>query len=164
EDAKQPCGDYSYKILTPDGKQYPVDKSTIKVESGVDLAIVKFRASNQNYQVATLANYNPNDYEYMFTGGYPKLEDNYSPWRLTMGQIYEKEQGLLEVKESDFQSDSSGKLQSASSLTGGYELVYTSITYGGMSGGPVLDSLGRVIGIHGRAEGEVALDEKQGYR
>ncbi|NJM73616.1 MAG: tetratricopeptide repeat protein, partial [Scytonema sp. RU_4_4] len=154
EDAKQPCGDYSYKILAPDGKQYPVDKSTIEVESGVDLAIVKFTASNQNYQVATLANYNPNTANYIFTAGYPKLGDNYSPWRLTMGQIFERERGLLTVKESDFQSDNSGKLQSASSLTGGYELVYTSITYGGMSGGAVLDSLGRVIGIHGRAEAE----------
>ncbi|MBW4636157.1 MAG: tetratricopeptide repeat protein, partial [Iphinoe sp. HA4291-MV1] len=162
ENAKQPCGDYSYQILAPDGKQYPVDKSTIKVESGVDLAVVKFRASNQNYQVATLANYNPNDYEYIFTAGYPKLEDNYSPWRLTMGRTFNKEQGLLQSTQSDFQSDSSSKLQSASSLTGGYELVYTSITYGGMSGGAVLDSLGRVIGIHGRAEGEVALDEKTG--
>ncbi|MFM5961315.1 MAG: tetratricopeptide repeat protein, partial [Dolichospermum sp.] len=35
-----------------------------------------------------------------------------------------------------------------------YELVYSSITFGGMSGGPVLDSQGRVIGIHGRTEGE----------
>ncbi|MFM6863891.1 MAG: hypothetical protein ACKPKG_25120, partial [Dolichospermum sp.] len=29
---------------------------------------------------------------------------------------------------------------------------------GGMSGGPVLDSQGRVIGIHGRTEGEAAID------
>ncbi|MHC5829913.1 MAG: trypsin-like peptidase domain-containing protein, partial [Nostoc sp.] len=49
-----------------------------------------------------------------------------------------------------------------SSLTGGYELVYTSITYGGMSGGPVLDSQGRVIGIHALAEGEQVSDEKTG--
>ncbi|BAY37673.1 tetratricopeptide repeat protein [Nostoc sp. NIES-2111] len=159
EDATKPCGNYSYQILAPDGKQYPVDKSTIKTQEGVDLGIVKFTAPNQNYQVATLANYNPNTDDYMFTAGYPK-EGNSSPWRLTMGRIFEKEQGLLQSRQSDFQTNISGRLQSASSLTGGYELVYTSITYGGMSGGAVLDSSGRVIGIHGRAEGEQAFDEK----
>ncbi|MBD2212788.1 serine protease [Nostoc linckia FACHB-104] len=163
EDATKPCGNYNYQILAPDGKQYPVEKSTIKTEEGVDLGVVKFTALNQNYQVATLANYNPNDYDYMLTAGYPKL-GNSSPWRLTMGQIFEKEQGLVVSRQSDFQTDSSSQLQTASSLTGGYELVYTSITHGGMSGGPVLDSMGRVIGIHGRAEGEQAFDEKTGDR
>jgi len=157
------CGYCNYQILAPDGKQYPVEKSTIKTESGVDLGVVKFTAPNQNYQVATLANYNPNDDDYMLTAGYPQLGNN-SPWRFTIGQIFEKEQGLLESNQSDFQTDSSGKSQTASSLTGGYELVYSSITYGGMSGGPVLDSLGRVIGIHGRAEGEQAFDDQTGDR
>jgi len=161
EDATKPCGNFSYQILAPDGKQYPVDKNTIKTEEGVDLGIVKFTAPNQNYQVATLANYNPKNFDYMFTAGYPRLGNN-SPWRLTMGIIFDKEQGLIESRQSDFQTNSSGALQTVSSLTGGYELVYTSITYGGMSGGAVLDSQGRVIGIHGRAEGEQAFDEKTG--
>ena len=123
---------------------------------GVDLAVVKFKSS-ENYQIATLANYNPNEDDYMFTAGYPKLK-NKSPWRFTIGRIFDKERGLIQANQSDFQNDDSGRLQSASSLTGGYELVYTSITYGGMSVGPVLDSLGRVIGIHGRSEGEQAGD------
>ncbi|BAY37678.1 tetratricopeptide repeat protein [Nostoc sp. NIES-2111] len=161
KDATKPCGNNSYQILAPDGKQYPVDKSTIKTEEGVDLGIVKFTALNQNYQVATLANYNPNNFDYMFTAGYPKI-GNSSPWRLTMGQIFDKEQGLLYSRQSDFQTNSSATLQTASFLSGGYELVYGSITYGGMSGGAVLDSSGRVIGIHGRAEGEQAIDEKTG--
>ncbi|MBW4498707.1 MAG: tetratricopeptide repeat protein [Scytonema hyalinum WJT4-NPBG1] len=159
EDATKSCGNYNYQILAPDGKQYPVEKSTIKTEEGLDLAIVKFTASKQTYQVATLANYNPNNYDYMFTAGYPNLRNN-SPWRFTMGQIFDKERGIIEATQSDLPSDSSGSLQSTSSLTKGYELVYTSITYGGMSGGPVLDSQGRVIGIHGSAEADIAYDEK----
>jgi tetratricopeptide (TPR) repeat protein/S1-C subfamily serine protease len=150
------CEPNTYKILTVDGKQYPVEPSTIKLEEGVDLAVVKF-TSRENYQVATLANYPTKDYEYMFTAGYPRLGEK-SPWRFTLGQIYSKEQGLLNTTQSDFKNNSSGTAQSAASLTGGYELVYSSITFGGMSGGPVLDSQGRVIGIHGRTDGETAID------
>ncbi|WP_137669243.1 tetratricopeptide repeat-containing S1 family peptidase, partial [Sphaerospermopsis reniformis] len=150
------CEANTYKILTVDGKQYNVEPSTIKLEEGVDLAVVKF-TSQDNYQVATLANYNPRDDEYMFTAGYPRLGEK-SPWRFTLGQIYSKERGLLATTQSDFNTNSSGTSQSASSLTGGYELVYSSITFGGMSGGPVLDSQGRVIGIHGRTDGETAID------
>ncbi|MDB9545935.1 tetratricopeptide repeat-containing serine protease family protein [Dolichospermum circinale] len=150
------CEPNTYKILTVDGKQYPVEPSTIKLEEGVDLAVVKF-TSRENYQVATLANYPTKDFEYMFTAGYPRLGEK-SPWRFTLGQIYSKERGLLATTQSDFNTNSSGTAQSAVSLTGGYELVYSSITFGGMSGGPVLDSQGRVIGIHGRTEGEAAID------
>ncbi|MBS3026786.1 MAG: tetratricopeptide repeat protein [Dolichospermum sp. DET50] len=151
-----PCEPNTYKILTVDGEPYPVEPSTIKLEEGVDLAVVKF-TSRENYQVATLANYPIQDYEYMFTAGYPRLGEK-SPWRFTLGQIYSKEQGLFQTTQSDFNNNSSGTAQSAASLTGGYELVYSSITFGGMSGGPVLDSQGRVIGIHGRTEGEAAID------
>ena len=153
-----PCEPNTYKILTVDGKEYPVEPSTIKLEEGVDLAVVKF-TSRENYQVATLADYNPRDYEYMFTAGYPRLGEK-SPWRFTLGQIYSKEQGSLTITptKSDFNNNSSSTAQSAVSLTGGYELVYSSITFGGMSGGPVLDSQGRVIGIHGKTEGETTID------
>ena len=150
------CEPNTYKILTVDDKQYPVEPSTIKLEEGVDLAVVKF-TSRENYQVATLAKYNPKDSEYMFTAGYPRLGEK-SPWRFTLGQIYSKELGLLVTTQSDFNNNSSGTAKAAVSLTGGYELVYSSITFGGMSGGPVLDSQGRVIGIHGRTEGESAID------
>jgi tetratricopeptide (TPR) repeat protein len=150
------CEPNTYKILTVDGKQYPVEPSTIKLEEGVDLAVVKF-TSRENYQVATLANYPTKDYEYMFTAGYPRLGEK-SPWRFTLGQIYSQEKGFLQTTQSDFNNNSSGTAKAAVSLTGGYELVYSSITFGGMSGGPVLDYQGRVIGIHGRTEGESAID------
>ena len=43
-------------------------------------------------------------------------------------------------------------------LSDGYDLLYSNITKGGMSGGAVLDTQGRLIGIHGRVEGETSLD------
>ncbi|MFM6753217.1 MAG: tetratricopeptide repeat-containing serine protease family protein, partial [Dolichospermum sp.] len=163
EKAAELCGNFNYQILTADGKQYPVEPSTIKLEEGVDLAVVKF-TSQDNYQVATLADYPTKDNEYMFTAGYPRLGEKKSPWRFTLGQIYSKERGLLNTTRSDFNTNSSGTAQSAASLTGGYELVYSSITFVGMSGGPVLDSQGRVIGIHGRTEGEAAIDNNSSSR
>jgi tetratricopeptide (TPR) repeat protein len=38
------------------------------------------------------------------------------------------------------------------SFSNGYDLIYSSISYGGMSGGPVFDTDGNVIGIHGKVE------------
>jgi hypothetical protein len=66
----------------------------IKIEDGVDLAVVKF-TSSENYPIATLVDY-------------PKLGENRSPWRFTLGQIFGKEQGLLETGSSDFKSSGSG--------------------------------------------------------
>ncbi|MGF1675961.1 MAG: tetratricopeptide repeat protein [Rivularia sp. (in: cyanobacteria)] len=146
----QPCEDNKYEILAPDGKKYLIDNTKTKIEQGVDLAVVKFNSS-QNYQIATIANYNPNEDDFTFAAGYPKLGDN-SPWRFTSGLIFDKEKGLLNTNQSEFQNNDFGRSQIASSLKQGYELVYSNITYGGMSGGPVLDSLGRVIGIHGSAD------------
>ena len=66
------------------------------------------------------------------------------------GLVLSKLQGTYNVKNS-------------SSQTSGYELVYTNVTEGGMSGGAVLDSLGRVIGIHGRADGDQLYQVQLGY-
>jgi hypothetical protein len=48
---------------------------------------------------------------------------------------------------------------SAYSFSYGYGLIYTNLTAGGMSGGPILDSRGRLVAIHGKAEGGNILDE-----
>jgi S1-C subfamily serine protease len=146
------CADYTYTVVTSDGKTRNIEKSTIIRQEGVDLAVFQFE-SLDNYPVAEIANYNPNTGDFVFAAGFPKIGDNPSKWLFSGGRINEKEQGLLETRQSDLSTQQSGTLQSVASLTGGYELVYTSITFGGMSGGAVLDSQGRVIGIHGRSEG-----------
>ena len=45
-----------YQVVAPDGTAYPVDYTTIKQAADVDLAVLQFQ-SEQNYQVATLADY-----------------------------------------------------------------------------------------------------------
>ena len=154
------CIDYTYEIVTPDGEKHTLDASTVKAEAGVDLATFKF-TSNEPYQVAQLANYPVANNDEVFVAGYPKLSNNTpTPWLFSLGYGFDREQGLLEINDNSLSNDSSGLVSSQGSLSGGYEMVYTSITYGGMSGGAVLDRDGRVIGIHGLAEGQAALDSQ----
>jgi len=150
--ASEPCLNFTYTVVTSDGKTRNIEKSTIIRQEGVDLAVFQFE-SLDNYPVAEIANYNPNTDDFVFAAGFPKIGDNPSKWLFSGGTINDKEGGLLQTRQSDLSNEQSGTLQSVASLTGGYELVYTSITFGGMSGGAVLDSQGRVIGIHGRSEG-----------
>jgi tetratricopeptide (TPR) repeat protein len=150
--ASEPCLNFTYTVVTSDGKTRNIEKSTIIRQEGVDLAVFQFE-SQDNYPVAEIANYNPNTRDFVFAAGFPKIGQNPSKWLFSGGRINDKELGLLKTRQSDLSTQQSGTLQSVASLTGGYELVYTSITFGGMSGGAVLDSQGRVIGIHGRSEG-----------
>ncbi|EPF16808.1 tetratricopeptide repeat-containing S1 family peptidase [Microcystis aeruginosa] len=146
------CADYTYTVVTSDGKTRNIEKSTIIRQEGVDLAVFQFE-SLDNYPVAEIANYNPNTDDFVFAAGFPKIGDNPSKWLFSGGRIKDQEMGLLGTRQNDLSNEQGAVLKSVSSLTGGYELVYTSITFGGMSGGAVLDSQGRVIGIHGRSEG-----------
>ncbi|TRV43884.1 MAG: serine protease, partial [Microcystis panniformis Mp_MB_F_20080800_S26D] len=156
------CANVTYTVVTRDGKTRKIEKSTIIRQEGVDLAVFQFE-SQDNYPVAEIANYNPNTIDFVFAAGFPKIGNNPSKWLFSGGAIHDKEQGLLQTRQSDLSNEQSGTLQSVASLTGGYELVYTSITFGGMSGGAVLDSQGRVIGIHGRSEGAGGGKIQLGY-
>ncbi|MCZ8039749.1 MAG: tetratricopeptide repeat-containing serine protease family protein, partial [Microcystis sp. LE17-20A] len=156
------CVNFTYTVVTRDGKTRKIEKSTIIRQEGVDLAVFQFE-SQDNYPVAEIANYNPNTDDFVFAAGFAKIGQNPSKWLFSGGTIDEKERGLLQTRQSPLRNKQGGTLQSVASLTEGYELVYTSITFGGMSGGAVLDSQGRVIGIHGSSETAGVTEIQLGY-
>ena len=139
----------NYTIITPDGKQYPVDYSAVTVLTEVDLAVVKF-TSNETYPVAKLGKYDLEIEEkrWVFLSGFPGAKTT-PKRRFTAGQIFSKERAALNTK--DLYSFAEGS---------GYELIYTNPSQRGMSGGPVLDTQGRIIGINAAAEAEFELSEQ----
>lgn len=127
-----------YKIITSDHQAYPLDYKTVKKFPGIDLAILTFNSS-KDYRTARLANSdNAKEGATVFVSGWP------NPGQSITSRIRQFTTGQLSARPDQ-------------ALTDGYGLVYTNVTRAGMSGGPVLDTSGRVIGIHGRAESE-AID------
>ncbi len=120
------------KIMGPDRNSFPVDSSNIIQLPGVDLAIVSF-VSSGNYEIAQLGDSKTVTVgEQVYVSGWPK------PGETITRQIRQMTAGQISARER---------------VNDGYELIYTNPTRQGMSGGPILDLRGRVIGIHGRTEG-----------
>ncbi|MCL1471867.1 trypsin-like peptidase domain-containing protein [Argonema antarcticum] len=132
-----------YEIVTSDAKTHPLNYSTVKKLPGIDLALVQF-TSDQNYRVAELGDSDQiTEGATVYIAGWPR------PGRAIAQAIYQMTKGSI-----------SGRPLQA--LEDGYGLVYTNITRAGMSGGPVLDGQGRLVGIHGRAEGEPVFNPETG--
>ena len=149
------------EIVAPDNQRYALNVSNAKRMPGVDLAVVQF-TSNQKYQVATLANYSLNTKDQkVFVSGFPgnKQQNKNKPHRiLTAGVLSEQESIKLTTYLSFNNQSSLIPVRIQTVLSDGYDLLYSNITKKGVSGGAVLDTQGRLIGIHGRAEGEISLD------
>ena len=139
------------QIVTPDGKIHAIDPRTVKIPAEwLDLAVVSFE-SKETYQIATLGNYQLKD-GWIFTSGFPDTDDGSKPQRiLTGGKIFSEENANFFIKDSY-------------SLSNGQELVYTNISYPGMSGGVILDFQGRLIGINNSSEGSVEITSREKFK
>jgi tetratricopeptide (TPR) repeat protein len=137
----------TYSITTPDGQKHPVSAGSIRKLEGVDLAIVQF-SSSKAYEIATLANYyiGLEDRPLAFLSGFPGGQ---TARQLTVGTVFPTSTTIFAA-------------QNAYSMASGRELVYTTFSQPGMSGGPVLDRQGRVIGIHNASETKLETDESSG--
>ncbi|QUY44040.1 DUF2808 domain-containing protein [Acaryochloris marina] len=122
-----------YEIVTPDGSRYRLDYSSVRRLPNIDLAIVSF-ISNKNYPQAKLGNSdNVTEGDKVFIAGWP------APGK-ALPHVYQITSGEI-----------SGICPRP--VARGYRLIYTNVTRAGMSGGPIFNEGGEVIGIHGLAEG-----------
>lgn len=138
-----------YTIITVDGEQYPIDYNQVIKLPGIDLAIIPF-SSNKIYAVAHLADYNyDSKSEYIFISGWPDSKLPIADRRrvFTTGLLISEAEKNSLIKEP---------------FTRGYDLFYTNRTQVGMSGSPILDREGRVIGIHGQSEGQMFSNPELG--
>jgi tetratricopeptide (TPR) repeat protein len=122
-----------YEIVTPDGQRYPLDYKTVKKLPEVDLAVVQF-TSDQSYAVAKIGNSDEAiEGATAYVAGFPKATGAIS------NSIYNFTDGRITANASK-------------PLRDGYALVYSNDTLPGMSGGPVLNDKGEVVGIHGMGD------------
>ncbi len=125
--------DDNYEVITRLGNRYPIDTGTIKRLPKVDLAILQF-TSGQTYNVAQLGDSNQvSEGAASYVAGFPIR---------------------TQAIDQTIYNFTTGKITANASrpLADGYALVYSNNTLPGMSGGPVLDSQGNLLGIHGRAD------------
>ncbi|MCC0177282.1 serine protease [Waterburya agarophytonicola K14] len=152
-------------LITHDNQDYQVDVDAIELlPNNIDLALIQF-TSDRDYPVATISQYNYRLYE-------PRDYDNNSNSNALENKQYVYVSGwpLREEKRvfnPGFLFDNSASAVSAPDVAnpddnfGGYELIYTNLTHPGMSGGAVVDTAGRLIGIHGRGDGRVIGEEDE---
>ncbi|MBW4616227.1 MAG: tetratricopeptide repeat protein [Desmonostoc vinosum HA7617-LM4] len=122
-----------YEIVTPDGQRYALNYNTVNKLPDVDLALVQF-TSAQNYPTAKIGNSDESpEGTTAYVAGFPQVTAAFST------SIYNFTDGRITANATK-------------ALRDGYALVYSNNTLPGMSGGPVLNDKGELIGIHGRGD------------
>ena len=127
--------DITYKIRTPTGKEYPltkIEKFQIS-QNDPDLAIVTFKTS-ENYPVVKI-------------GDSHKLKITSTIYVAGFPAVFNKKGA-----ERDFSLTSGAVVANLENNVNNYNLAYDALTKIGMSGGPVFDSEGRVVALHGLAD------------
>jgi S1-C subfamily serine protease len=126
------AGEAPYSIQTPDGKIHRANSVVRKKQlrgNGLDLALLEFVA-NSEYRIATKSNQQAAIGAWVMSAGFP-LKNSQS------------KSGRFVIKP--------GKIQLVldKALEGGYQIGFTNDVEKGMSGGPLLNGAGELVGING---------------
>jgi S1-C subfamily serine protease len=135
----------NYSIVPNTGKRYTLNYQSVRRLQGVDLAIAQFTSSD-TYNTAQLGDSNTlQEGMTIYVSGFPGAGSTISAssYNFTQGQLTARTNGTK---------------------NNGYTLVYTNKTLPGMSGGPVFNPEGQLVGIHGSADGESQTLEKLNSR
>jgi S1-C subfamily serine protease len=127
----QPISPKSLTIQTVDGQKHPISTKKIVRVGKLDLAILEFQ-SRHRYQTASIGNSDRlSEGASLYVAGWADPSPQFSTrtYQLLIGNL-------------------SGRIEKPQD---GYALVYTVNALPGMSGGPILDSRGNLVGINGRA-------------
>ncbi|MGF1542351.1 MAG: serine protease [Pleurocapsa sp.] len=136
------AGELPYKVQTPDGEIYQAKIISNSDLTNYDLAALQFKSTKVVYKTATIGNSSQLKVgEAIFAAGFPHDDNSISPARsseLFLGlDGFVLKQGRITIF-----------LDKA--LEEGYQIGYTNDVKKGMSGGPLLNSSGEVIGINGK--------------
>ncbi|WP_017721464.1 S1 family peptidase [Kamptonema formosum] len=135
-----------YTIITEDGAAHAGKwlRDVGRVFGEVDLALVEFK-SGESYGVAVLGEWGKLSVgDAVYAAGFPN-------WQLKNGSEIENTREWGVVRAFRVTGGKVGMLP-AEPLVEGYQLGYTNDIAQGMSGGPVLDGEGKLVGINGRSK------------
>jgi S1-C subfamily serine protease len=127
----KPISPKSLTIQTVDGQKHSISAKKIARVGKLDLAILEFQ-SKHRYSTASIGNSDRlSEGESLYVSGWADPSPQFSTrtYQLLIGNL-------------------SGRIEQPQD---GYALVYTVNALPGMSGGPVLDNRGNLVGINGRA-------------
>jgi serine protease Do len=140
------AGESPYSVETADGSTYTAEvvTETAVSKDQYDLAILKFKADTE-YQTATLGNsWRLEVGESVFAAGFPAQDSSFPQTSSIFAQSRPPSTRKLTLK--------SGRVAIIlnQALAEGYQIGYTNDVKKGMSGGPLFNAQGEVIGVNGK--------------
>ena len=127
----------SLNLQTNDQKLYKTD--SIQASPNLDLALVTFKPAGKNCP-------------------YPSLNLGDSDSVKQTDQIYISGFPDRVGSRKLVQQFVRGSVSGLDVLDQGYGISYDASTFGGMSGGPVLDTSGKVVAVHGKTDAQIVAD------